>query len=82
MQVFIAESEIRFTDCPFVGASVYPHGTVAVGQIRDVDPAALPPEVRTVGGETLFVRRRGSVRVGGVLLAQRDPGPQPSRYLG
>ncbi|MEV6217399.1 hypothetical protein [Nocardia sp. NPDC051833] len=55
MQVFIAESEIRFTDYPFVGASVYPHGTVAVGQIRDVDPAALPPEVRTVSGETLFV---------------------------
>ena len=30
-------------------------GTLAAGAVRDADPAAPPPEIRTLSGETLFV---------------------------
>lgn len=30
-------------------------GTIAASAIRDADPAAAPPEIRTLSGETLFV---------------------------
>lgn len=55
MEVVIAETEIRFANYEFPGATVYPGGTVPVPEIRDIDPRAMPPEVRTVHGETLFL---------------------------
>lgn len=51
----IADTEIRFTDYPFAGASVYPDGVIAVSEIADADPRAIPPQLHTVAGETLFV---------------------------
>ncbi|WP_410873300.1 hypothetical protein [Nocardia sp. A7] len=56
MRVVIADTEIRFADYPFAGASVYPDGVIAISEIADADPRALPPQVRTVDGETLFLR--------------------------
>jgi hypothetical protein len=55
MEVSIAEDRIRFRRYDFPGATVYPSGTLAPEQIRDADWAAWPPEIRTMGGETLFV---------------------------
>ncbi|MFC6010256.1 hypothetical protein [Nocardia lasii] len=55
MLVVIADTEIRFRDYPFVGASVHPRGVLALAEIRDADPSATPPEIRTVTEETLFV---------------------------
>ncbi|MFD4356289.1 hypothetical protein ACFWPX_27315 [Nocardia sp. NPDC058518] len=55
MRVVIADTEIRFVDYPFAGASVYPDGVIAVSEIADADPRATPPELRTISGETLFV---------------------------
>ncbi|MFE3542781.1 hypothetical protein ACFXK0_07405 [Nocardia sp. NPDC059177] len=55
MQVVLADAEIRFVDYPFAGASVYPDGVLAVAGIRDAEPAGIPPEIRTIHGETLFV---------------------------
>ena len=46
---------IAFAKYPFPPASIYPHGRVAYSAIRDVDPDAAPPEVRTKDGETLFI---------------------------
>ncbi len=51
----IADTEIRFVDYPFVGASVYPDGVIAASAIADADPAAIRPQLRTAAGETLFV---------------------------
>lgn len=55
MEVVIAEAEIRFANYEFPGATVYPGGVVPVPEIRDIDTRAMPPEVRTVHGETLFL---------------------------
>ena len=46
---------ISFTKYPFPAASVYRSGLLAYSAIRDVDPQAAPPEIRTFPGETLFV---------------------------
>ncbi|MFD3745473.1 hypothetical protein [Nocardia sp. NPDC058633] len=55
MLVVIADTEIRYVNYPFVGVSVHPDGVVAASEIREVDPRATPPELRTEHGETLFV---------------------------
>jgi hypothetical protein len=49
---------LLYSSYPYAVARVYPHGTVAVADIRDVDPDAAPPEVRLRSGETLFVSAR------------------------
>jgi hypothetical protein len=46
---------MTFREYPFPPASVYPRGRVAYAAIRDVDPSAAPPELRTHDGETLFI---------------------------
>ncbi len=50
-----ADTEIRFVDYPFAGASVFPDGVLAVSAITEADPDAIRPHLRTVAGETLFV---------------------------
>ncbi|MFD6390036.1 hypothetical protein [Nocardia sp. NPDC060259] len=55
MDAVFADTEIRFASYEFPGATVYPSGAIGLAEIRDVDPRATPPEVRTVRGETLFV---------------------------
>jgi hypothetical protein len=55
MQVVFADTEIRFVDYPFAGASVFPDGVLAVSAITEADPDAIRPHLRTVAGETLFV---------------------------
>lgn len=57
MEVLIAERHIHFTDYPFPGATVHPAGTLGPEVIRDADSTAVPPQIRTVLGETLFVPR-------------------------
>ncbi|MGW5919275.1 hypothetical protein ACWFPY_09790 [Nocardia fluminea] len=51
----MADTEIRFVDYPFAGASVYPEGVIAVSAITEADPGAIRPYLRTVAGEMLFV---------------------------
>ncbi|TCJ96875.1 hypothetical protein DFR71_2909 [Nocardia alba] len=51
----IADTEIRFVDYPFAGALVYPDGVIEVSAITEADPGAIPPHLRTVTGEMLFV---------------------------
>lgn len=45
---------IAFDRYPYPGARVHPRGVVPWSAVREVDPRAMPPEVR-VAGETLFV---------------------------
>ncbi|MGK3208019.1 hypothetical protein [Amycolatopsis sp. MEPSY49] len=62
MIVTFAEDHICFQQYPFAGASVHPTGVVTPDRIRDAEPRATPPEIRTTRGETLFVphdRRAG-----------------------
>ena len=49
------QQSISFLDYPFPGSSVYRRGDVLYTAIREVDPEASPPEIRTLNGETLFV---------------------------
>lgn len=49
---------ITFREYPFPPASVRRDRHLPWAQVRDVDPDAAPPEVRTVDGETLFVDAR------------------------
>ncbi|MEV4145789.1 hypothetical protein AB0J40_19105 [Amycolatopsis sp. NPDC049691] len=55
MIVTFAEDHICFRQYPFAGASVHPTGVVTPDRIRDAEPGATPPEIRTTRGETLFV---------------------------
>jgi hypothetical protein len=55
VEVVLGESAIEFRAYRFAPASVYPAGWVSCAQIRDVDPASAPPEIRLHSGETLFV---------------------------
>jgi hypothetical protein len=48
MQVTFDAHGIAFAGSPFPPASVYPYGRLAYSAIRDVDPDAAPPEVRTL----------------------------------
>jgi hypothetical protein len=57
MEVDFAEDRICFMRYEFAGASVHPAGILTAGQIRDADWTTTPPEIRTIRGETLFVRR-------------------------
>jgi hypothetical protein len=49
------EAGITFQSYPFDHASVHPHASIRYEEIRDVDPSAIPPEIRLRSGETLFV---------------------------
>ena len=55
MRVTFDAHGIAFTGYSFRPASVFPNGRLAYSAIRDVDPDAAPPEVRTLEGETLFI---------------------------
>jgi hypothetical protein len=57
MDVSFAEDRVRFPRYGFRGASVHPAGDVPVERVRDADWTAMPPEIRTTDGETLFVAR-------------------------
>jgi len=46
---------IQIMQYPFRPASIKRRGRVLLSAIRDVDPAATPPEIRTLSGETLFI---------------------------
>jgi hypothetical protein len=50
-----SDTGIEFPDYPFPPASVHGDPLLRYADIRDVDPSTAPPEVRTRGGETLFV---------------------------
>ena len=54
-EVTIGERGISWTGYPFREASVYPNGAIRWSDVRDFDAGALPPEVRTKRGETLFI---------------------------
>ena len=55
MKLTFNDESISFRDYPFPGSSIYPRGNVLYTSIRDVDPDASPPEIRTIESETLFV---------------------------
>ncbi|KAA2261634.1 hypothetical protein F0L68_16295 [Solihabitans fulvus] len=61
MEVSFAEDSIRFLGYDFLGSTVHPAGVVTVPQLRDADWIALPLEVVTTSGETLFVPSRQRV---------------------
>ena len=68
---------IVFAECPFPPASVFPDGRLAYSEIRDVDPDAAPPEIRTRNGETLFISAeqtaefRDAIADTGLVVARR-----------
>lgn len=55
LEVTFADDHVAFPENHLsrIGGSV--DGTVGAASIRDADPAASPPEIRTESGETLFV---------------------------
>jgi hypothetical protein len=55
MEVVFTEEHIRFQCYEFRGATVHPTGTITPAQTRDADWTAIRPELRTTGGETLFI---------------------------
>lgn len=55
LEVAFAGGHIAFPDAHLSRTSDSFDGTLAASQIRDADPAATPPEIRTLSGETLFV---------------------------
>ena len=55
MQARFGDRGISFRAYPFAAASIGRWGFLASSEIRDVDPNAFPPEIRTHQGETLFV---------------------------
>lgn len=55
MDAYFTGDGIEFRHYPFPPASVYRRGRIPYSQIRDFDPSAAPPEIRTVAGETLFI---------------------------
>ena len=57
MKLTFDQEFVSFHNYPFPGSSIHPRGKVTAGSIRDVDPDAYPPEIRTRDGETLFVPR-------------------------
>lgn len=48
------QDTVVFLNYPFPPASVFPDGLVRAGQVKDIDPVAVPPEVRLKTGEILF----------------------------
>lgn len=57
-EVEFTPEAIVFHAYPFPGARVHPAGAVPWGDVREVDPARAPPELRIDGGEALFVDAR------------------------
>jgi hypothetical protein len=55
LEVAFAGSHVFFPDGHLSRAGGTFDGTMAASAIRDADPAAAPPEIRTLSGETLFV---------------------------
>jgi hypothetical protein len=55
LEVAFAGSHVFFPDGHLSRAGGTFDGTLAAAAIRDADPAAAPPEIRTLSGETLFV---------------------------
>ncbi|GEE00134.1 hypothetical protein nbrc107696_05800 [Gordonia spumicola] len=53
--VTFGDGVVTLREYPFPAASVVDRPVLHVARIRDVDPAACPPEIRTVDGETLFI---------------------------
>lgn len=53
-RISFRDDGIEFHDYPYPPASVYPSGVIGFDAIREVDPDAAPPEIRTVRGEILF----------------------------
>ncbi len=51
----IDRSGIAWDSYPYMGASVFPSGRIPWTEVREVEPKAFPPELRTRRGETLFV---------------------------
>ena len=55
LEVAFAGSHVFFPDGHLSRAGGTFDGALAASAIRDADPAATPPEIRTLSGETLFV---------------------------
>jgi len=53
--VAFKESGIAFSNYPYPPASVYPSGFVTYDSVREILLSQAPPEIRTHGGEVLFV---------------------------
>lgn len=64
-EVVFAGDRLRLLDSGCVPAGATAEGTLLATALRDADPAAAPPEIRTVSGETLFVPagRRGELEL-------------------
>ncbi len=54
-RVRFRDDRIEFCDYPYPPASVYPNGVIGFESIKEADPDAAPPEIRTARGEVLFV---------------------------
>jgi len=55
LEVKFDREGVAWDGYPFAASTVYPKGRVAWSDVRDIDPDAAPPELRTNDGETLFV---------------------------
>jgi hypothetical protein len=53
LEVAFADSHVFFPDGHLSRVGGTFDGTLAAAAIRDADPAAAPPEIRTMSGETL-----------------------------
>jgi hypothetical protein len=73
IDVAFGEREIVFARYPYPGAAVFPRGAVAYADVRDVDPAATPPEIRLRGGEVLFVPATERAALAGAAAAHGLP---------
>ncbi|MFD0526725.1 hypothetical protein ACFQ1I_04785 [Kitasatospora arboriphila] len=80
LDVVLAGDHVRLPG-PVPGAASGGERIVPAAAVRDADPEADPPEIRTVLGETLFVPA-GAGRTGIVLHRQRDSPAVQARRVG
>ncbi|EGD54980.1 hypothetical protein [Gordonia neofelifaecis] len=71
------DDAILYSRYPHPAASVRRSPRLASSQVRDVDSAEFPPQIRTTSGETLFVPREG--RFGLAEFAARNRVPEVRR---
>ncbi len=51
---------IEFENYPFIASSVFPRGIIHTSDIKEILLNQIPPEIRTITGEVLFVDKSHS----------------------
>ncbi|MFF3069503.1 hypothetical protein [Kitasatospora sp. NPDC057936] len=55
LYVVLAGDHVRLQESVFAPAGTAPRGAIPATALRDADPTAVPPEIRTLSGDTVFV---------------------------